>query len=96
MAKVVAKTKTTGEAKAPSVRELRRQATELVRQLSPERLRMAVEFLEFLKEREEWEATWEILSDPKMVEMIRRADERWRKHGKEAFLPWEEAKQDLR
>ena len=33
------------KAKASSVRQLRRQATDLLRQLSPERLKVAVEFL---------------------------------------------------
>jgi ribosomal protein L22 len=94
--KVAEKGKAAEKAKASSVRQLRRQATDLLRQLSPERLRAAIEFLAFLREREEWEATWDILSDPKMMAMIRKAEERWRKHGKEAFLPWEEVKKALR
>lgn len=88
--KVAEKTQT------PSVRELLRQATALARQLSPERLRMAVEFMEFLKEQEEWEATWDILTDPKMMAMIRKAEANWRKKGREAFVPWEEVKRALR
>jgi len=73
--------------KAPSARELRNQVSNLARQLSPERLRIAVEFMEFLKERKEWEATWDILTDPKMMAMIRKAEARWKEKGKEAFVP---------
>ena len=80
-AKVAEKTK------APSARELRNQVSNLARQLSPERLRIAVEFMEFLKEREEWEADWDILTDPKMMAMIRKAEARWKEKGKEAFVP---------
>lgn len=52
--------------------------------------------MEFLKEKEEWEATWDILTDPKMMEMIRKAEGRWKKKGKDAFVPWEEVKKSLR
>jgi len=89
-AKVAEKTK------KPSVRELRKQISNLACQLSPERLRMALEFMEFLKEREEWEATWDILTDPKMMAMIRKAEARWKEKGKEAFVPWEEVKRGLK
>jgi hypothetical protein len=52
--------------------------------------------MEFLKEREEWEATWDILTDPKMMAMIRKAEARWKEKGKEAFVPWEEVKRGLK
>jgi len=35
------------ESEASSVHQLRRQATDLLRQLSPERLKVAIEFLAF-------------------------------------------------
>ncbi len=78
--------------KKPSVRELRKQISNLARQLSPERLRMALEFMEFLKEREEWEATWDILTDPKMMAMIRKAEADLKAGRMEAFIPWERVK----
>ncbi len=85
-AKVAEKTKT------PSARELRKQISNLARQLSPERLRIAVEFMEFLKEREEWEAAWDILTDPKMMAMIRKAEADLKVRRMEAFIPWERVK----
>jgi hypothetical protein len=85
-------TKVAEKAKATSVRQLRRQATDLLRQLSPERLKVAIEFLAFLREREEWEATWDILSDPEMMTMVREA-EADRKLGRwDAFVPWEKVR----
>lgn len=75
-----------------STRELRRRANALVRELSPERLRFAVEFLEFLKEREEWEATLDILTDPKMMEMTKRAEADRKAGRKDAFVSWEQVK----
>lgn len=82
-AKVAEKTK------APSARELRKQISNLARQLSPERLRIAVEFMEFLKERKEWEAAWDILTDPKMMVMIRKDEADLKVRRMEAFIPWE-------
>ncbi len=81
-------------AKAPkaSVRELGRRANQLLKSLSPERLKFAVEFLEFLQEREEWEATWDILTDPKMMAMIRKAKADRKAGREEAFLSWEQVK----
>lgn len=35
-------------------------------QLPPDKLALLVDFAEYLKDREEWEATLELLSDPKM------------------------------
>ncbi len=80
------------EAPKVSVRELRRRANQLLKSLSPERLKFAVEFLEFLQEREEWEATWDILTDPKMMAMIRKAEADRKAGREEAFLSWEQVK----
>ena len=85
-AKVAEKTK------APSARELRNQVSNLARQLSPERLRIAVEFMEFLKEREERGTAWDILTDPKMMVMIRKAEADLKVRRMEAFIPWERVK----
>ncbi|MFH1084773.1 MAG: hypothetical protein V1772_03300 [Chloroflexota bacterium] len=44
--------------------KLRNEALELLRNLSPERLRVASDFLAYLQEREENEATEELLAIP--------------------------------
>ncbi len=82
------KTKAVQVAK-PDVQKLCRRANELLRGLSPERLQFVVGFLEFLRE---WEATWDILTDPKMMAMIRKAEADRKAGRKDAFIPWERVK----
>lgn len=52
---------------------LYQQATELVRQLSLEKLQMAVDYLMYLQDKEAWEATQELASEPEIVESLKRA-----------------------
>ena len=49
------------------------EAEQLLRSLSPERLRVASDFLAYLQEREENEATVELLSIPGFEAVFRRA-----------------------
>ena len=49
------------------------EAEHRLRSLSPERLRVANDFLAYLQEREEGEATAELLSIPGFEEAFRRA-----------------------
>ncbi|BAU10897.1 hypothetical protein LEP3755_13890 [Leptolyngbya sp. NIES-3755] len=53
--------------------DLLRQAEKRLHQLSPERLRVANDFLAYLQEREENEATEELLSIPGFEEELREA-----------------------
>lgn len=48
---------------------------EVVQRMSEERARAVLEFAQFLSEREGWEATWEILRDPGMMEELRAGEE---------------------
>ena len=43
--------------------------------LSEERARAVLDFAEYLNERQEWEATVEILKDARMMEELREAEE---------------------
>jgi len=47
----------------PSLKE---RLEALLAELPSDKLALLVDFAEYLKDREEWEATWELLSDPKM------------------------------
>ncbi len=49
------------------------QAENRLRQLSPERLRVAIDFLAYLQEREENEATEELMNIPGLEEAFREA-----------------------
>ncbi|MBD2181721.1 hypothetical protein H6G03_11490 [Planktothrix sp. FACHB-1375] len=55
--------------------EMRLQVKEYVDRLSPERLRVAADFLAYLAERESNEATQELLEIPGFVEAFERGKE---------------------
>ncbi len=50
----------------PAVKSLQRRLEAVIVQLPPDKLALLVDFAEYLRDREEWEATWELLSDPAM------------------------------
>ncbi|PZO41726.1 MAG: hypothetical protein DCF19_09215 [Pseudanabaena frigida] len=54
--------------------ELRHQIDEYSDCLSPERLRVAVDFLAYLAERESKEATEELLRIPKFMDSLEKAE----------------------
>lgn len=54
--------------------ELRHQIVEYIDCLSPERLRVAVDFLAYLAERESQEATEELLKIPRFMESLEKAE----------------------
>jgi hypothetical protein len=55
--------------------ELLRRAKERLDSLSPDRLRVADDFLAFLEERESDEATTELMSIPGFLEAFERAEQ---------------------
>ena len=54
------------------VENVRTKAKRILEQLSEDKAKAAVSFLEFLEEKECWEATKEILRDNEMTASIRR------------------------
>ena len=60
-----------------------------------ERLRVALDFIEYLEEKEEWEATLEVLGDEETMENIKAADEAWEARRMEEFVPWEKVRRDV-
>ncbi|MBM2826254.1 MAG: hypothetical protein HW403_318 [Dehalococcoidia bacterium] len=77
---------------AKIVAAYRKKAIVVLRELSGERLITALDFLEYLKQREEWEATREIIADTETMAAIREAEEDWRAGRRESFVPLEEVK----
>ncbi len=53
---------------------LYQQAAELIQQLSQEKLRMAVDYLTYLQDKEAWEATHELANVPEIAESLKRAE----------------------
>ena len=60
--------------------------------LSEERLKVLADFAAYLKAREEWEATAEILGNTEMAQQIRRSRKAWTKGRKEEFVSLDELK----
>ena len=53
--------------------DLQQQAVELIKQLSTENLRAGVDYLAYLQDKEEWEATRELAGDPEIAKGLERA-----------------------
>ena len=54
--------------------ELQRRAILLIEQLSTEKLKLANDYLAYLQDKEAWEATHELASDPEIVKSLERAE----------------------
>jgi len=63
--------------------------------LSEERIRALADFAAYLREREEWEATAEILGNDDLAEDLRRSRKAWAEGRKEEFVPLDELKGKL-
>jgi hypothetical protein len=74
---------------------LKRQAKRAIDELSEEKVRVAVDFIDYLKEKEEMEATLEVLSSHELMEQIAEAERSIRKEKLEDFIPWEKVKRNV-
>jgi len=71
--------------------EYQRRVMEKIKTLSLERLKVVLDFIEYLEEKEELEATLEVLKDKETMENIKAVDEAWEARRMEEFVPWEES-----
>ena len=53
---------------------LQHQAVELIEQLSTEKLKAVIDHLNYLQDKEAWEATRELASDPEIAKSLERAE----------------------
>ena len=53
---------------------LQQQAVMLIEQLPTEKLRAAIDYLTYLYDKEAWEATYELASDPEIVKSLEHAE----------------------
>lgn len=58
---------------------VKKKAKEVIETLSDRKARVALDFIDYLREREEWEATAELLSDKKLLMDYKAAREEIRK-----------------
>ena len=74
---------------------LKREAKKTINELSEEKLRVATDFLSYLKEKEEMDATLEVLSSGELMGQIAAAEKAIKKGRLEEFIPWEKVKRDV-
>ncbi len=74
---------------------IKREAKKTLDELSEEKLRVAMDFLGYLKGKEEMEATLETLSSHELMAQIEEAETAIEKGRLEEFIPWEEVKRDV-
>jgi len=68
---------------------------EEVKSLSEERVKAVADFAAYLKEREEWEATGEILGNQELAQQVKESREAWAEDRKGEFVSLEELKAKL-
>ena len=73
---------------------LRKEAKKAIEELSEEKVRVAVDFLDYLKEKESMEATLEVLSSHEIMAQIEEAED-LSKQEKRRFHPWEKARRNV-
>ena len=59
--------------------------------LSEEKLKVAIDFINYLKEKDEMEATLDVLSSKELMMQISEAEKTLEKD----YIPWESVKQDV-
>ena len=74
---------------------LKREAKKAINELSEEKLRVAMDFLGYLKQKEEMEATLEVLSSRGLMAQIVEAEKAINNGKLEEFIPWEKVKRDV-
>lgn len=68
---------------------------EQMNSLSEERVKALADFAAYLKEREEWEATAEILGNEELAQQVKRSRKAWAEGKKGEFISLEELKAKL-
>ena len=74
---------------------LRKEAKKTIEGLSEEKVRVAVDFLDYLKDKESMEATLEVLSSHELMAQIEEAEKSIKAGKKEDFIPWEKARRNV-
>lgn len=68
---------------------------EEVKSLSPERIKALTDYAAYLREREEWETTAEVLGNQEMAQQIRKSRKAWSGGRKGDFLSLAELRAKL-
>lgn len=73
----------------------KRKAIEKLDLLSPERLKVVLDFIEYLEQKEELDASLEILADEESIRNIRDADQAWEAGRIQEFTSWNKVKRHV-
>ena len=71
------------------------RAIEKLNLLSPDRLKVVLDFIEYIEQKEEMDATLEILADENSLHNIKEADEAWESGRMNEFTPWNKVKRHV-
>jgi len=74
---------------------LKREAKKAIDELSEEKVKVAIDFIDYLKKKEEIEATLEILSSREIMAQIKEAEKAIKKGRLKEFVPWEKVKRNV-
>jgi hypothetical protein len=74
---------------------LKRQAKRAIDQLSGEKIKVAMDFIDYLKDKEDMETTLEVLSSRELMAQIKAAERAIRLGKLDEFIPWDEVKRDV-
>lgn len=74
---------------------LKREAKKAIDELSNEKIKVAIDFMDYLKEKEEMEATLEILSSHEIMAQIEEAEKAIKKGKLDEFVQWEKIKRNV-
>ena len=74
---------------------LKKEAKKAIEELSEEKVKVVIDIIEYLKEKEEAEATLEVLSSHELTEQIEEAEKSLKKGRHEDFIPWEKVKRHV-
>ena len=73
----------------------KRKAIEKLDLLSPERQKVVLDFIEYLEQKEELDASLEILADEESIRNIRDADQAWEAGRIQEFTSWNKVKRHV-
>ena len=72
--------------------KIKKKAKQLIDNLTTDKAKLILNLIEYLNEKEEWEATEEILSDRGMMEDVKKSEEDLKGGKMENFISWDKVK----
>ena len=74
---------------------LKREAKKAIDKLSNKKIKVAIDFIDYLKEKEEMEASLEILSSRELMAQIEEAEKAVKNGKLDEFIPWKKVKRNV-